>query len=133
MEAKQILDSVRAAKDDFGLKCGKYAGAVTIEVFRKAIRDAGHNVSSRDTYIRGIPIEVDLLLVRPGAEPQCECLYEPCDVLVAVEIKNSGVFTKSGIETIRSNFEKITEANTEIRCCYVTLEERETYKWRRYQ
>ena len=130
MDAKQMLDCVTRAKGDFGPKCGKYAGAVTVEVLREAIRDAGHNVSPRDSFIRGVPIEVDLLVVRPGVEPQFGCLYEPSNVLVAIEIKNSGSFTKSGIETTRANFEKIAKANAEIRCCYVTLTERETYKWR---
>jgi hypothetical protein len=131
MDAKQILDRVREAKDGFGAKWPKkYSGAVTVEVIGEALRDAGYNVSPRDSFIRGIPIEVDLLVVRPGVEPQFGCLYEPSDVLVAIEIKNSGSFTKSCIETTRNNFKKITKANAEIRCCYVTLTERETYKWR---
>ncbi len=133
MEAKQILDSVRAAKDDFGLKCGKCAGAVTIEVLREAIKDAGCNVSPRDSFIRGVPIEFDLLVVRPGVAPRFGCLYQPSDVLVAFEIKNSGSFGKSAVESIRANFEKIAKVNdkmnVKIECCYITLAEGERYKW----
>jgi hypothetical protein len=127
MNAEQILDRVMRAKGEFGAKCGKYAGAITVEVLREAIQDAGHHVSPRDSFIRRVPIEVDLLVVRPDAQPELTCLYEPSDVLVAIEVKNSGSFTKSGIETTRANFEKIARA--EIECCYVTLAERIRYKW----
>jgi hypothetical protein len=130
MDARQVLDCVSKAKADFGVKCGKYAGAVMVEVLRAAIRDAGYNVSPRDSFIRGVPLEVDLLVARPSVEPRFGCLYEPSDVLVAIEIKNSGSFTESGIETTRANFEKIRQVSAGIRCCYVTLTERETYKWR---
>lgn len=125
-----MLECIDSAKREFGRKCGKYAGAVTVEVIRGAIRDTGYHVSPRDSFIRGVPIEIDLLVVRPGVEPHFGCLYEPSDVLVAFEIKNSGSYGKSGVETIRANFEEIRKANASIRCCYVTLTERETYKWR---
>jgi hypothetical protein len=133
MEAKQILDSVRAAKVEFGPKCGKYAGAVTIEVLRKAIKDAGYNVSPRDSFICGVPIEFDLLVVRPGVAPRFGCLYQPGEVVVAFEIKNSGSFGKSAVESIKANFEKLAEVNdnlnVKIECCYITLSEGKRYKW----
>ena len=130
MDAKQILDHVMRAKSDFGTKCGKYTGAVTVEVLREALRDAGHNVSPRDSFIRGVPIEVDLLVVRPGVQPQDCCLYDPRDVLVAIEIKYTGSFGESGITRLKASFQKIANANAKIRCCYLTLMERQTYKWR---
>jgi hypothetical protein len=127
MDAKQILDRVTKAKTDFGPRCDKYAGAVTVELLREAIRTAGHNVSPRDSFIRRVPIEVDLLVVRPGVEPQFGCLYEPSDVLVAVEIKKSGNF--GGTERIRQNFERVAAVNAEIKCCYLTLTEQKGHKW----
>jgi hypothetical protein len=123
-----LLNQIITAKEQFGPKCGKYAGAVTVEVFRCALMNNGYSVSPRDSFVRGIPIEVDMLIVRPDAAPQHNCLYQPPDVLAAVEVKNYGSFGDSTIAATKANFDRITGA-TGIRCCYVSLAERRRYKW----
>ena len=127
-DPRELLDHIIAAKEQFGPKCGKYAGAVTVEVFRGALMSIGHSVSPRDSFIRGIPIEVDMLIVRPDASPQHNCLYEPSDVLAAVEVKNYGSFGDATIAATKANFDRI-RGETGVRCCYVTLAERRGFKW----
>jgi hypothetical protein len=80
---------------------------VTVEVFRCALMNNGYSVSPRDSFVRGIPLEVDMLIVRPDAAPQHNCLYQPRDVLAAVEVKNYGSFGDSTIATTKANLDRI--------------------------
>jgi len=48
-----------------------------VEVIRQALLDDGIPVSSRDVFIRGIPIEFDLIVPRHDASPPADrILYE---------------------------------------------------------
>lgn len=129
MDEHYILNEVNLAKDTFGIKCTKYLGAITVEVIKEAIRANGINSSPRDVFIRGIPIEIDLLIPQPGIAPYHYLLYEPDNVMVAFEVKNRGSFSEEMINRIRQNFIKINDLNPETNCFYVTLVEREVYKW----
>jgi hypothetical protein len=59
---QEILESINIAKRDFGMKCYKYAGAITVEVLRLALQHYGFLVSERDVFICGVPFEIDLLM-----------------------------------------------------------------------
>ena len=50
----------------FGVKCSKFTGALTIEVLRLHLKRNGIPVSRRDVFIKGVGIEVDLIIPRPG-------------------------------------------------------------------
>ena len=127
---RELLERILAAQESFGPKrCGKFSGAVTVEVLRAGLRQAGFAVSNRDVFIRGVAIEVDLLLVRPGSDLSGRVLYEPTDVLVALEIKNVGSFGQATIDKVRADFSRISAACPAALCAYVTLAERESYKW----
>jgi hypothetical protein len=125
---KVLLKSVNEARQAFGPKCMKLAGSLTVEVIRAAFEQLGIAVSVRDVFIRGVPVEIDLLVPRPVATPKCGLIYEPLDVLAAFEVKNAGAFPGT-VEAVRKSFELIRSANPRIYCAYVTLAERKGYKW----
>lgn len=117
------------AKTDFAVKCSKLAGSLTVESLRRALEDEGIHLSARDVFIHGVPVEIDLLMPRPGAVPRSGLVYEPCDVLAALEVKNSGAYGAQTLESIRRAFGLIRAANPRILCVYVTLSERMGYRW----
>jgi len=129
MDGITLLDQINRAKEDLGIKCSKYAGAITVQFVRRAFREHGISASPRDVFIKGVPIEIDLLIPRAGTSPENGILYRPEDVLIALEIKNSGAFGEGAIRRIRKNFMTIQQHNKQIRCFYVTLAERKGYKW----
>jgi hypothetical protein len=129
LEDQKILDDIIVAKQDFGMKCPKYAGAITVEIFRSALQKIGFIVSERDVFIRGVPFEIDLLIPSFTAKPKNRILYEPFEVMVAFEIKNTGMFGELGVKAIRRSFAQIKSVNEKIECIYLTLTERPSYKW----
>ena len=129
MDSSDIVEAVDAAKEAFGVACGKYSGALTVEIIRHALTQQGIVVSARDVFIQGVPLEIDFLIPRRNAKVQDQLLYQPQDVLAIVEVKNAGSFGESTIQTVRKNFQTIKSANPHIKCCYLTLEERKNFKW----
>jgi len=125
----EILALIREEKKQFGCKCGKYAGALTIEVIRSALKTIPVNVSPRDSFIRGVAIEFDLMIVADGVSPAHNVLYRPKDVLAVVEIKNYGSFGDRTIQKVRADFETASRACPNLTCMYVTLVEREGFRW----
>jgi len=125
-----ILDRVNDAWENWnecGGKCSKYFGALTVEVIRQALMENSVPVSARDVFIRGIPIEFDLLIPRHGATCLNSILYDPEDVIAVFEIKSSGLFDYNSKNRIEKCFEKVRQRNPKIFCGYVTLSERQSF------
>jgi len=129
MNDREILFAINTFKEQFGPKCGKYSGALTVELIRSELENNGIQVSRRDVFIQGVPLEIDFLIPRRNAKPLNGLVYQPTDVLAVVEVKNAGSFGNSTIQTIRQNFKLIKEAIPSIFCCYLTLSERKGFKW----
>ena len=98
--------------------CRKYNGALAVEVLKQALAEEGIATSRRDSYMRSLDIEWDLLVLRACAKPAFNLLYEADQVKVAVEVKLSGVVGKT-IDITRSNFE--TARGVGVKCCYVSF------------
>lgn len=128
-EERKIFETISNVKKNFGAKCAKFAGAITVEIIKYAFENHGILTSPREVFIKGLPIEVDLLIPKRGVVPEHGILYKPQDVLVVLEIKNYGSFGESTINSIKKNFGLISQLNKEIYCAYVTLTERKEYKW----
>jgi hypothetical protein len=128
MTGEEIVRQVRNASEGFQAKCRKFSGAVTVEIMKRVLEKEGITTSARDVFIRGIPLEIDLLVPYRGEEPTLGLLYEPRQVAVALEIKKSGSFAAQGIRTIRKNFKLLR--GLKVACAYVTLEERESYRYK---
>ena len=127
MDEQAILKRVNKAWINCG-KCPKYVGALTVETIREALQKHGIPVSARDVFIRGIPIEFDLLVPRHNAScPLGGILYKPEDVIAVLEIKASGLFDYNSKSRIEKCFEEVRQKNPEIFCGYVTLSERHSF------
>jgi hypothetical protein len=128
MDEHELLSLVTAAKAEFGAKCKKFAGAVTVALLKEVLERNGVATSARDVYIEKVPVEIDLLIPKVGAVARYGLLYRPEDVLVAFEVKNSGSFGEDTIEQAGKAFGLIRAASPRIQCAYVTLHERRGFK-----
>lgn len=129
MTDEELLSQIMKSTESFGPKCSKYSGAVTVEWLRQAFRKHGIHVSHRDVFIKGLPIEFDLILPRDGATPNLGLLYEPEDVRAVIEVKAKGVFGKDGLDRINQTFKIVQDSHPHVHCAYVTLTERQSYRW----
>ena len=64
----------------------KYNGALASEALKQALADEAIATSGRDSYIRPLDIEWDLLVLNDGAKPAFNLLYEPDEIKVAVGV-----------------------------------------------
>lgn len=126
MTGEEIVRQARNASEDFKLVSRKFSGAMTVELMKRVLADEKIPTSSRDVFVRGIPLEIDLLVPRRGQQPALGLLYEPQQVAAALEIKKSGTFGKQSLRTIRTNFKQLRKLR--VKCAYITLEERKTYR-----
>ncbi len=60
------MEIITKASQDFGVKSKKFSGALTVELVREALLKEGFNVSERDVFIKGFPVEIDLLISKKG-------------------------------------------------------------------
>lgn len=133
---KQLLVDVDDAENSFrsaaGIPCNKFTGAVTTEQLRNCLLAALGGcvaISPRDSFIMGVPLEIDLLILRPDAKPAHLICYQPRDVVAALEVKNVGSFGDATIQSVKANFERIRSAAPSAHCCYVALTERQGFRW----
>ncbi len=137
MNSEELVTEVRKAKSEFTAKCKsqfgekakctKFTGSVAVEILRQVLLKEGFPVSQRDCFIDGIPIQFDLFITKPNAQPSWGLLYAPNDVLVALEVKQVGAFPDT-IKKVNHDFGELTGKCPHIICAYVAIEEREGYK-----
>jgi hypothetical protein len=85
MTGEEVVTLTWNSCEAFG-KCGKFAGAATVEIIKKALANEALPASVRDVFIQGLPVEWDLVVPRPSAQPSLNgLLYEPGDVACALE------------------------------------------------
>ena len=98
------------------------------ELMKRVLADEGIPTSARDVFIRGVPLEIDLIVPYRGEEPTLGLLYKPQQVAAALEIKKMGSFGERTLQTVRQNFNMLGELK--VACAYVTLEERKSYRYK---
>jgi len=138
MRGEVLVDKVRKIKTDFGAslpresrksgKLNKFGGAAAIQILREALGDEGIVTSQRDVFMRGVKAEVDLIVPHAGQKPFLDLLYEPNQVVAALEVKKSGIYREKALEKTRNDFARLKEAG--IPCAYVTFEERRNFQRR---
>jgi hypothetical protein len=129
MELSHLLNTVQNYKESFGVKDNKYKGALSVELMRLVLEENGIITSGRDVFIKGIPLEIDLLVPGANAKPEYGLVYRPEDVIAALEIKSLGCWGEKALNSIREAFDLIRKSNARIGCAYVTLTELDPYKW----
>jgi len=128
MIEKEIFDKISNLRQP--IKCNKFLGAITIEVIKKFLKKEGFNVSERDSFIKGVPNEIDLMILKENVTPIFSSYYNPEDILAIFEIKFRGSFGASDIEHIKKMFENVRGVNPKIECIYLTIYENQRYKHR---
>ena len=128
MDEHKLRTLIEGAQSHYGTQYKKLTGAATTEAVRHYLLDLGLNVSSRDCYIRTVPREVDLLILRPAAKGHLGLIYKPEDVLCALEVKNSGSYGVQTSPKIRASFAAISAACPSAHHAYVSLSEQCNYK-----
>lgn len=108
--------------------CKKFSGALAVELMKRSLKQSGVPVSPRDVFIKGVGIEIDLIVPKLGVRPKHNLIYEAQDVIAAMEIKYRGTFALDAVDKIRANFEKIQQVNKHIQCLYITVIETKGYK-----
>ena len=112
-----------------GKTCKKFSGSLTVELIRQRLKKSGIPVSPRDVFIKGLGIEIDLVIPRPGILPAYNVIYNPEDVTAALEVKYRGAFGSQALDNTKANFQRIQQLDKRIQCIYVTVVETIGYKW----
>jgi len=114
-KAMQILREIKKARSFVGNPLPtKTSGAITMEVVREYLSKEfkGHltaTISRSNVFIKEIPGEHDLLVVKKTASPTKGIIYEATDVICIIEIKTSGHFSKPEIA-----YEKIRQQRNNV-------------------
>lgn len=124
---EEIIKLVKEFGDFAGKQMRKVTGAIAVQVLRQHLDRNGVSVSDHDVFIKGIPIELDLVVPRREAELECGILYRPQDVAAVLEVKYSGIYSKESLAAIKKNFDYIREKHQHICCTCVVVLERESF------
>jgi hypothetical protein len=130
MLEQELFSLLKQGRQSLGAQSKKFTGALVIEILRRALEEDGIEASRPNVYLKGLPFEVDLIIPRRGANVEFEILYSPEDVLAVLEIKTSGLFSKEDSSRIGSVFRAVKSINPSIFCAYVTISERQSYKYK---
>jgi len=125
MKEKEIFEKIESLRQPIKMK--KFIGAMTVEVVKNFLEKEGFRVSGKDSFVEGIPNEIDLLILKKDAKPIFNSYYKSEDILVVFELKFTGLFGKGDIEHISKMFENVKIVNSEIRCVYLTIYENQKY------
>jgi len=130
MLEQELFSLLKQGKQSLGVQSKKFTGTLVIEILRRAFEERGIGTSCPNVYLKGLSFEVDLIIPRRGANVEFEILYNSADVLAVLEIKTSGLFSKEDSSRIGSLFRAVQSINPRIFCAYVTLSERQSYKYK---
>ena len=130
MLEQELFSLLKQGKQSLGVQSKKFTGTLVIEILRRAFEECRIGASRPNVYLKGLQFEVDLIIPRRGANVEFEILYSPVDVLAVLEIKTSGLFSKEDSSRIGSVFRAVQSINPSIFCAYVTMSERQSYKYK---
>lgn len=116
-EQKLIFKEIKDFVNGMDCDCDKFKGTATVQVLRKHLSLKGYNVSDRDVYIKGVPNELDLLVLRKNVDKSF-IIYNPEDVIFVLEIKYNST---TDLRQLLRVYNRIIEKNNKINCSYVTI------------
>lgn len=125
-----ILNSKFLNKIEGGLQNKKISGYITTEIFRKYIKEILEKkhpdkleVSPPNSYVDGCSLEFDLIILKKSAEKIDDLnIYNYKDVVAALEIKKSGIYSNGSLDTQVKAFKKFVEDNgKKTKYAYITF------------
>ena len=108
----------------------KLIGALFAELVKFYLKTEGFCVTNRDIFIKGLPTEIDLMIVKKETRNKYDLIYDPNDILVVFELKKNGAYGKKDLEIYKNLFSNIRSLNKNIKCIYLTFTERTSYTYR---
>jgi len=123
MESFELLKSLKAAEKALGFPSRQFSGAVCVNLLKEVMSENGICTSEKDVFIQDVPVEVDLLIIRPGTKPLHGLLWNPDDVIAAFEVKKSGTISEKGTVKTNSDFGRIRTYHPHIKLFFITFSE----------
>lgn len=120
-----FLNTIKDTEKRLGFKSKKFSGQIVVELLSQVIINQGHLLCSKpNSFISGVPIEIDLLIIHPSAKPVLNVLYRPEEVIAAIEVKKSGLIGAKADKKVDSDFHRIgCSSDNKIKTFYVSLTE----------
>lgn len=123
MDCLELLKSLNLAEKELGFDSKQFSGAVCVNLLREVIKENGLTTSEKDVFIKDVPIEIDLLIVKHGSKPLYGLLWNPEDVIAAFEVKKSGLISEYGKTKTNSDFSRIKTYHPHIHLFFITISE----------
>jgi len=123
MTCLELLKNLKSAEKSLKFNDRQFSGAVCVNLLREILKENGLFTSEKDVFIKDIPIEVDLLIVKPNSKPLFNILWNPEDVIAAFEVKKSGTFTEDGTIKTNSDFSRIRSYHPHIKLFFISISE----------
>jgi hypothetical protein len=130
--ARNVTDRLAHAKErGEKLTTRQISGEETEKVVRDHLVRKGFRISRNRVFINASTVEIDLLLLRSGIEPNSK-YYSPNQVSTVLEVKNNAVGSeqKNPNVKIRNDFNELEDMTKMNRFVVVVLSENPNYKWR---
>lgn len=123
MEILNILKSLKSSEKALGFPSRQFSGAVCVSLLKELLSEKGIATSEKDVFIKDVPIEFDLLIVKPNSKPLHGLLWNPEDVIAALEVKKSGTISEEGTAKTNSDFGRLRTYHPHIKLFFVTFSE----------
>lgn len=112
-------------------KSNKIYGHLAMIILKKyleSIKEYKDRISEENAYIKGCPIEWDLLILKEGTTKNALNIYDSKDVDTIIEVKASGLFSKN-LEKVFSNPLNEIENMENKKIKYLFFSYRESDRW----
>ena len=123
MNEISLLKKLQILESELGFKNKQFSGACAVELIKEVLRESGFNVSSRDVFVKDVPIEIDFLIYKDNTKSELGLLFKPEDVLAIFEMKKSGIITDEGKIKVGSDFSRMKTYHPNIKRFYITFSE----------
>lgn len=123
MESIYLLKSLKSAEKSLGFSSRQFSGAICVSLLKELINSQGLSTSEKDVFIKDVPIEFDLLIVKPNSKPLHGLLWNPDNVIAALEVKKSGTISEDGIVKTNSDFGRLRTYHPHIKLFFITFSE----------
>jgi hypothetical protein len=134
-EQKEIIETIKKEITNLGDGWNKYKGNMVAQIiieFLKKYLPANLTIVGHNYFIYNYPTEFDALIVKTNAQTHYNS-YEPNDVIVAIEIKQSGFRSDDEAKSQYELFIKLRRKFPNIKCLLIVANCTHPKQIRRFQ